>query len=114
MRLVARAILAVVLGLALVASMISCASTPKPTGKSFIGDYEKNLQEGPKGGAKERWLKPGVDFKKYSKVILEHVVFFFDDTAEYKGIDTAELDEVAKKADLASGQCPEGQIPHRD
>jgi hypothetical protein len=101
MRPVTRTILAVAVGFALVASMISCASTPKATGKSFIGDYEKNLQEGPKGGAKQRWLKPDVDFKKYSKVILEHVVFFFDDTSEYKGIDTAELDEVAKNADLA-------------
>src|SRR5512139_3751433 len=96
-----RLVLAVVLGMGLVASMISCASTPKTTGPTFLGDYAKNLQEGPKGGAKERWLKPGVDFAKYNKVILEHVVFFFDDTAEYKGIDTAELDEVAKKCDLA-------------
>ena len=101
MRSLAKGVIAVVLGFALAASIISCASTPKTTGKSFIGDYEKNLQEGPKGGAKERWLKPDVDFKKYSKVALEHVVFFFDDTSEYKGIDTAELDEVAKSADLA-------------
>ena len=101
MRSLAKGVIAVVLGFALVSSIISCASTPKTTGKSFIGDYEKNLQEGPKGGAKQRWLKPDVDFKKYSKVALEHVVFFFDDTSEYKGIDTAELDEVAKSADLA-------------
>jgi hypothetical protein len=101
MRPVTKAIISVLLGFVLVSSIISCASTPKATGKSFIGDYEKNLQEGPKGGAKQRWLKPDIDFKKYSKVALEHVVFFFDDNSEYKGIDTAELDEVAKSADLA-------------
>ena len=39
-------LLVVVLGLALVASIISCASTPKATGPTFLGDYAKNLQEG--------------------------------------------------------------------
>jgi hypothetical protein len=96
-----RVVLAVGLGMGLVASMISCASTPKMTGPGFLGDRAMLLEPGPKGGVKERWLKPGADFKKYNKIILEHVVFFFDDASEYKGIDTAELDEVAKKADLA-------------
>jgi len=41
---------------------------------------------------------------------LEHVVFFLTDTSEYKGIDTAELDEVAKTRPGAR-ECPEGQIP---
>jgi hypothetical protein len=96
-----RVVLALGLGMGLVASMISCASTPKMTGPGFLGDRAMLLEPGPKGGVKERWLKPGADFKKYNKIILEHVVFFFDDASEYKGIDTAELDEVAKKADLA-------------
>jgi hypothetical protein len=89
-----KAVLAGVLGLALVSSMISCASTGSETkGTGFLGQYYKNLQPGPKDGAKERWLKPGVDFGKYNKVILEHVIFFFDDMSEFKAIDTAELDE---------------------
>ncbi len=73
MRSVIRTILAVVLGFALVASMISCASTPKTS--TFLGDYSKNLQPGPKGGANERWLKPGVNFGQYKKIMLDHVVF---------------------------------------
>jgi hypothetical protein len=48
-----------------------------------------------------RWLKPGVDFAKYDKVILEHITFFLDDTSEYKGIDAAEMNELAQKCDLA-------------
>ena len=96
-----KGLLAVVFGLGLVSLTISCASTPNTTGRSFLGDQAMLLEPGPKGGVKERWLKPGADFKKYNKVILEHVVFFFADTSEYKGIDTAELDEVAKSADLA-------------
>ena len=58
MRPVTKAIIAVLLGFVVVSSLISCASTPKTTGKNFIGDDEKNLQEGPKGGANERWLNP--------------------------------------------------------
>ena len=94
-------LLAVFFGFGLVSLTISCASTPKMTGPGFLGDRAALLEPGPKGGVKERWLKPGTDFKKYDKVILEHVVFFFADASEYKGIDTAELDEVAKSADLA-------------
>jgi hypothetical protein len=98
---IVKAVLTTCLGTGLVVSMISCASTPNTTGQSFLGDRAMLLEPGPKGGVKERWLKPGTDFKKYNKVILEHVVFFFHDASEYKGIDTAELDEVAKEADLA-------------
>ncbi len=96
-----KGLMLVIVGLALALSMFSCASTPKMTGPGFLGDRAMLLEPGPKGGVKERWLKPRTDFKKYNKVILDHVVFFFDDASEYKGIDTAELDEVAKKADLA-------------
>ncbi len=95
--------LAVVLGLALVSSMISCASTKtsETQGKGFLGEYYKDLGPGPKDGVKERWLKPGINFAKYNKVILEHVVFFFDDASDYKAIHTSELDELAKDFDLA-------------
>jgi len=82
----------------------SCASTgsaAKRSGPGFLGNYAQNLQPGPKGGAKMRWLKPGVDFAKYDKVILEHITFFLDDTSEYKGIDPSEMNELAQKCDLA-------------
>jgi hypothetical protein len=85
-------------------SLMSCASTgsaAKKSGPGFLGSYAQNLQPGPKGGAKMRWLKPGVDFAKYNKVILEHVVFFLDDTSEDKGINTVEMNELAEKCDLA-------------
>ena len=103
---IVKAVLTTSLGMGLMVSMISCVSTPNTTGRSFLGDQAMLMEPGPKGGGKERWLKPGTDFKKYDKVILEHVVFFFDDASEYKGIDTAEPDEVAKKADfVVFGAC---------
>ena len=101
---------AVTVGMALVMLFVfatfitSCASTEsasKRSGPGFLGNYVQKLEPGPKGGAKMRWLKPGVDFSKYKKVILEHVVFFLDDTSQYKGIDTAEMNELAQKCDLA-------------
>jgi hypothetical protein len=103
MRGAIKAIVAVAMAFALVASLTSCASTSgsKGAGPSFLGAYEKDLLPGPKDGVKERWLKPGVDFAKYNKVILEHIVFFFADDSENKAIDTSDLNALAEQCDLA-------------
>jgi len=108
-----KAVILVLMGFILVTSIISCASTSgsKSSRSTFLGEYAKNLQPGPKGGAKERWFKPGVNFAKYKKVILEHVVFFFDETSENKAIDTSELDDLAKKCDLALVNALQGSYP---
>jgi hypothetical protein len=85
-------------------SLMSCASTgsaAKKSGPGFLGAYEQKLEKGPDGGAKMRWLKPGANFAKYDKVILEHIVFFLDDTSEYKGIDASEMNALAEKCNLA-------------
>ena len=42
-----------------------------------------------------RWLKPGVDFAKYDKVMLDSVVFFFAKDSDYTGMDPNELKEMA-------------------
>ena len=57
-----RTLLAVVMGIALLTFTISCASTGSPSKGAaaeaqkvgFLGDYAKNLQPGPEGGAKMR------------------------------------------------------------
>jgi hypothetical protein len=104
MKRAVKVVMTLVMGFVFAASLMSCASTgsaSKRSGPGFLGNYAQKLEPGPKGGAKMRWLKPGVDFSKYKKVILEHVVFFLDDTSQYKGIDTAEMNELAQKCDLA-------------
>lgn len=53
------------------------------------------LEPGPPGGARMRWLKPGVDFSKYHRLILDPVVFFFAPDSEYKGMDPQELKKLA-------------------
>jgi putative nucleotidyltransferase with HDIG domain len=50
-----------------------------------------SLEPGPPGGARMRWLKPGVDFSKYRRLMLDPVVFFFAPDSEYKGMDPQEL-----------------------
>jgi len=96
MKRVRKTVVAVVLGFFLVAFTISCASTkPETKGPGFLGEYAKDLQPGPKDGAKMRWLKPGVNFAKYNKIMLDSVIFYFADDSEYKGIDPAEMKELA-------------------
>lgn len=41
------------------------------------------------------WLKRGVNFGKYDKLMLESVTFFFADDSQYKGIDPVEMKELA-------------------
>lgn len=99
-----KVVMALGIGFALATSLMSCASmgsSSKRSGPVFLGDYAQKLEKGPKGGAEMRWIKPGVNFAKYDKVILEHVVFFLDDTSEYKGIDASEMNELAEKCNLA-------------
>jgi hypothetical protein len=92
MKKVGKTLMAVVLGFILVMS-VGCASTPKPSG--FLGEYAKDLQPGPKDAAKERWIKSGVNFAKYNKIMLDSVIFYFADDSEYKGIDPVAMKELA-------------------
>jgi hypothetical protein len=85
-------------GMILTVLLSSCAFTqvaPDQQKNEFLGNYAKNLSPGPQGGAKMRWLKPGVDFAKYNKVMLDSVVFFFAKDSEYNGMDSNELKELA-------------------
>jgi hypothetical protein len=66
----------------------------------FLGDYSK-LQPGPEGGVAKSYIKPGVDFKKYNKVMLDQVRFYFKDDAADKGIDPDEMKELANTFDKA-------------
>lgn len=95
-------ILVVLLGMLLAAGCATTESTKTgseaaPRG-GFLGDYQKNLEPGPEGGAKMRWLKPGVDFARYNKVMLDSIVFFLAEDSDYKGIDPQELKEIADSA----------------
>jgi hypothetical protein len=84
--------------------LASCASIrdrkpdkTKQAKKGFLNGYYSKLEPGPEGGAKMRWFKPGVDFGKYDKIMLDSIIFFFADDSENKGIDAYEMKELADK-----------------
>jgi hypothetical protein len=80
----------VVIGLSL--ALAGCASGPKQSG--FLGNYYSNLGPGPEGGAKYRWLKPGVDFGKYNRLMIDSVVFYYAPDSEDMGIDGEQMKEL--------------------
>jgi putative nucleotidyltransferase with HDIG domain len=53
------------------------------------------LTPGPLGGARMRWIKPGIDFAKYQRLMFDRVIFFFAADSEYKGMDPQELNDLA-------------------
>jgi len=61
----------------------------------FLKGYYDRLAPGPEDGAKLRWIKPDADWGRYNYVMLDSVVFFFDDVSEYKGIDADELKKLS-------------------
>jgi hypothetical protein len=88
----------ITIGLVLALSADSYAASEKSTG--FLGNYAKKLQPGPEGGVKSRWLKPGTDFAKYDKVMLDSVVFYFDPASDDKGIDPEVMKELSDAFNL--------------
>ena len=60
----------------------------------FLGDYSK-LQAGPEGGVDQRYIKEGVNFKQYNKIMLDQVRFYFKNDAADKGIDADAMKELS-------------------
>ena len=52
------------------------------------------LKPGPEGGAKLRWMKEGVDPRNFDKFMVDSVIFFLADQADYKGIDPQEMKDL--------------------
>jgi hypothetical protein len=94
MKKATRVTLAVVIGLAMAASTGLAADIQF---SGFLGNPSvySLLKPGPEGGAKLRWLKEGVDPKKYDKFMVDSVIFYLADKADYKGIDPQEMKELA-------------------
>ncbi len=92
--------LAVIFGLIFLAPAAFAEDIPF---SGFLGGpavYDQ-LKPGPEGGLKLRWVKPGLDIKKYKKFMVDSVVFFLADKADYKGIDPQEMKELADEFNKA-------------
>ena len=80
----------------LIIALTSSATLAEETRYSgFLGDYYQKMQPGPEGGAKMRWVKPGVDFTKYHKLMVDSVIFYLAPDSEDKGIDAEQMKELS-------------------
>jgi hypothetical protein len=82
-------------------SVVSGCSTNKPPKSGFLseGNYSRLASAGQEDALHERdWLyiSPKAEFGKYDKIMLDHVVFFQAEKADYKGIESDEMAEMAE------------------
>ncbi len=83
---------------ALLISFSVYASEMKKSG--FLGDYSE-MKKGPKGGVEWVYIKEGIDFAKYKKLMVDQVTFFLKDDAKYKGIQLEDVKELTEAFDDA-------------
>lgn len=79
------------------ALLVGCAAggMKEVTKTGFLGDYSM-LQPGGEDRAALVYVKPGVDFKPYDKIMFERVLVSLADSAEHKEIDPALVAELAE------------------
>lgn len=75
---------------------IACAGLEVKEYSGFLGDYSQ-LKPGPEGGVAKVYVKEGVDFTKYKKLMCDEVVFYFKEDAANKGISADEMKELSEK-----------------
>ena len=80
--------------------LVACASTPKYQGVFVPKEYVSQFQPGQEEHTL-RWLRPGFDFTKYNKCMVDYVIFALAPDSEYKGIDADEMKKLADAASLA-------------
>jgi hypothetical protein len=66
----------------------------------FLSDYS-GMKKGPKGGVEWVFIKKGVNFGQYNKVMVDQVTFFLKDDAKYKGIKPEDINELTEAFDNA-------------
>ncbi len=62
-------------------------------GSGFLGDYSQ-LQPGGTDRAALLYMKPGVNYKQYNKVMIAPVVIYLKTDADHKAIDPEEMKEL--------------------
>lgn len=53
------------------------------------------------GGHTLRWIKPGLDARKYDRFMVDYVIFALAPDSEYKGINADEMKQLADAASKA-------------
>ena len=88
-----RNVLVILTAVALLAMLIGCAGSQKQSHSGFLDDYSQ-LKKGP-DDIDLRYMKAGVDFSKYNKVMLDEVAFFLSPESKYKGLKASEVKELS-------------------
>ena len=91
--------------------MFSAGCSKQQVNKTGFLDNYDDLGPGRKGGVNLIYLKEGVDFKKYNKIMMDHVVFFFNKNSKYKGVHPDTLKELANAFHEAVAEALEGAYP---
>ena len=87
---------ALILIISITVIMVSIGATSKKMPMSgFLTDYSL-LEKDSEGLVQWKYFKEGANFGAYDKVILDHATFFFKKDADYKGIHSDELTELAQ------------------
>ena len=71
-----------------------CAAAPKDTTTGFLKEYPQ-FQAGPSDGIDQIYTKPGMDLKKYKRVMLDEARFFLKKDAASQGLQASELKELS-------------------
>jgi hypothetical protein len=74
--------------------LIGCAAAPKDTASGFLKTYPQ-FQPGPSDGIDRIYTKPGMDLKKYRRVMLDEAQFFLKRDAASQGLQVSELKELS-------------------
>lgn len=85
---------AIAIGLVL-SLAVGCATKQTMPRSGFLTDYSGLTQEDPMGYADWTYINDKANFRAYDKIMIDHVVFFLKEDAEYKGFDADETKELA-------------------
>jgi hypothetical protein len=73
---------------------LGCAKEQTLQYSGFLEDYT-GFTQGRKGGVELVYEKEGADISKYNKLMVDEVVFYFKEDAEYKGIHADEMKKLS-------------------
>ena len=88
-----RKVLVILTTVATLVMLFGCAGSQKQSYSGFLDDYSQ-LKKGP-DDIDLRYMKAGVDFSKYNKVMLDEVAFFLSPESKYKGLKASEVKELS-------------------
>jgi hypothetical protein len=105
-----RIIFVLIAGVAFMMTSGCAGKEVKYTYSGFLTDYPR-FKAGVEGRVNFVYFKEGVDFSKYNKVMMDHVVFYFKKDSKYEGIHPDVLSELAEAFHESVFEALQGAYP---